>query len=53
MDTITLEKLRAKREEVEKLWQVAHAARVAAAKVEREFKEMRFEYHFQHESQKE
>lgn len=44
MDTVTREILEAKREEVDKLWQAANAAQIVAAKVEEEYKIMRYNY---------
>lgn len=44
MGIITLGELNAKREEVDALWQAANAAKIAAAKAEEEYKNMRYEY---------
>lgn len=44
MTTITREELETKREEVDKLWQAANAAKIKAAREEEEYKDMRYEY---------
>ena len=45
MEIITQETLEAKREEVDRLWQAANVAKVAAARAGEEFKNMRYAYY--------
>ena len=44
MGHITREALEKKREEVDRLWQAANIAKIAAAKAEEEYKIMRYDY---------
>ena len=47
METITQKDLEAKREKVDKLWRVAKDAQIKAARVEEEYKDMRYKYFLQ------